>query len=634
MIEKLKNRNSRLFKTTLFFSAVILCSSVCFVHASTLLPGGVITGICFEDSNENGIFDPDEMAIPGVEIIAGRMLAGMFLVSVRSTVTDEDGVYLFENSRPGFYRIQGLPPEGYDETLSSSMTVFLGYLSDYKELDFAFRLSQDQQYPVVTVSIEAYPSEISNGDSVTLSWKSEYADMVFINNGIGEVDTEGSLRVCPSETVLYTITAEGPGGEAAGSVQINVEESQPPPEPTGDNGSSQITTPSTSTSISGEFTTTTTSVHSSTTTTIGNNSQSTTSTIARGPAPSSATGLVAAPSDCKVGLAWKNPDDELWKATMLVRKTGGYPSRPYDGVAVYDGTDSDFVDTELESGVKYYYRVFSYSAGPVFSLPLESARTFAVPHAINEGDWLSDWHNSPDPFADAVVDFQPAVNSGLTPYGDSKLPDIVLGPPHGGGQNGNSVDILSLGSRVNNDGGNSSPYGGSIILKFTDNIIVNGAGPDFTVFENAFERFDRPGVFFMEPAVVSVSQDGIIFHQFPCDFIPMETDENILIHCSDPENYISGFAGISPVLSLYDSEMGSINFDPTDPLVSGGDSFDLDDLEGVPFGWVQYVKIQSTGDNWLPDCDGDLIRHTPETGASSGADFSGFDLDAVSAINY
>ena len=90
----------------------------------------------------------------------------------------------------------------------------------------------------------------------------------------------------------------------------------------------------------------------------------------------------------------------------------------------------------------------------------------------------------------------------------------------------------------------------------------------------------------------------------------------------------SGFAGINLVFSNNGSP------DPTNPAVSGGDSFDLSKLPGSPWTWIQYVKITLTGDRWLRGTSGTPVRHTAETGALSGVGSSGFDLDAICAINY
>ncbi|HOP46388.1 MAG TPA: IPTL-CTERM sorting domain-containing protein [Desulfobacteraceae bacterium] len=82
-------------------------------------------------------------------------------------------------------------------------------------------------YPVLggdlpTVSLSASPDIILAGDSSTLSWSSTNADSVSIDQGIGNVDVNGSITVSPVETTTYTITATGNGGTATQSVTVTV----------------------------------------------------------------------------------------------------------------------------------------------------------------------------------------------------------------------------------------------------------------------------------------------------------------------------------------------------------------------------------------------------------------------------
>jgi hypothetical protein len=111
--------------------------------------------------------------------------------------------------------------------------------------------------------------------------------------------------------------------------------------------------------------------------------------------------------------------------------------------------------------------------------------------------------------------------------------------------------------------------------------------------------------------------------RFPIDVVPPAAGQALKLN--DPFYYNRGLAGRNPTT-------GS---DPTNPNVSGGDPFDANQL-GVPgLTWIRYIRIESTGDNaWADDFGGDPVRHTPLNGALSGAGSSGFDLDAVTAVNY
>jgi hypothetical protein len=184
------------------------------------------------------------------------------------------------------------------------------------------------------------------------------------------------------------------------------------------------------------------------------------------------------------------------------------------------------------------------------------------------------------------------------------LPDVVLGPPHGAGAFQGSQHTLSLG------------FGGSVVLEFTDNRIVDGPGPDFTVFENAFfaRQGSETGPPFAEPATVAVSSDGVSFVPFPC----AATD--------DP--YYPGCAGIFPVFANSDDRaspsplvptttpIGDLVGVPADPFTpppgSGGDSFDL---AAVGLTSARFIRLEAS--DRQPAVNG----------------LAGFDLDAVAAVN-
>ena len=184
----------------------------------------------------------------------------------------------------------------------------------------------------------------------------------------------------------------------------------------------------------------------------------------------------------------------------------------------------------------------------------------------------------PTPFIDRVVMFQRGSGGG---NGEDKLPDIVLGPPQGGGKLKAGRDVLSLGE------------GGSITVEFVDNEIVDGEGPDFIVFENPFLAApgNDPDFGFFELAKVEVSFDGETWTEFPYD-----------------TGSRKGCAGHHPVLA--NAEKNEI--DPTDPKVAGGDQFDLKEIGVKVVRFVRITDVQSFG-------------------GDDGA--AGFDLDAIAAVH-
>lgn len=182
------------------------------------------------------------------------------------------------------------------------------------------------------------------------------------------------------------------------------------------------------------------------------------------------------------------------------------------------------------------------------------------------------------PFASKVLDYEFGPGQAT---GQDEFPDPIFGPPQGTGSSRGAVSgIVSLGN------------GGWVILGFEDNAIVDGPGPDFIVFENAFYVGGNADSIFAELASVAVSEDGTHWVEFPCT-------------ASEPP--YGSCAGWRPTLA--NAEENEI--DPTDPKSAGGDAFDLAD---VCLTRARYVRISDR-----PDLDAGL----------DGV----FDLDAVSIVH-
>ena len=325
--------------------------------------------------------------------------------------------------------------------------------------------------------------------------------------------------------------------------------------------------------------------------------------------------LLGAPGDGKTGLAWTNPGSGDFDKVKVLRRTGSYPQDIGDGTIIYEGTDDNIIDDGLTNNIAYFYAVITYnqdgSPGGIGS----NNRIAITPLEVSlSGD--------NDPYADEVISF--------TPLSGGSGSSVALGSPRGEGKDKGSLDVVSLHARIY-DG--TTPCGGSIILKFNDNLVWDGNGFDFTIFENVFDLMGEESKRWMEPAIVAVSQDGKTYYTFPYDYVPHydgtgEIDYYNPYSFMDGDGTVRGFAGIHPVFSNNGTP------DPTNPSISGGDSFDLSDITRKKLAWIQYIKITATGDGWLTDSNGDKVRHVQDMGACSGAGSSGFDLDAVSSVNY
>jgi hypothetical protein len=156
------------------------------------------------------------------------------------------------------------------------------------------------------------------------------------------------------------------------------------------------------------------------------------------------------------------------------------------------------------------------------------------------------------------------------------LPGPAAGPPKGGGCCSGSTDVLPLGN------------GGSIIVAFQSNGIVDGPGADFIVFENPFDVGGDPQKPFVELATVAVSDDGATWLSFPC------------VATMPPYGSCAGWRTVN-------ANVDTNQIDPLDPQLAGGDPFDLADV-GVK--QARFVRITDR-----PDMPSD------------------FDLDAVGIVN-
>lgn len=188
------------------------------------------------------------------------------------------------------------------------------------------------------------------------------------------------------------------------------------------------------------------------------------------------------------------------------------------------------------------------------------------------------------PYATEVVSFTPGPGAG---WGQEFLPDVVLGPPDGASLSvaaSGRDQVLSLGA------------GGEIVLGFGGGI-VDGPGADFVVFENPFWVRGDPEVVWAELGEVAVSEDGVTWHVFPC-----QKDGG-----TAPGTW-PGCAGWAPT-RMYDP----VALVPLDPLLSGGNAFDLADL-GVKR--ARFIRIRDLLDS-----------------ANSELENVGFDLDAVGVVH-
>lgn len=151
--------------------------------------------------------------------------------------------------------------------------------------------------------------------------------------------------------------------------------------------------------------------------------------------------------------------------------------------------------------------------------------------------------------------------------------------------------------------------GGSATLSF-EHPIINGLGPDFAVFENAFNDY------FLELAFVEVSTDGINYVRFP-SYSETSTD-----------NQIGGFEELNPTNIHNLAGKYKVNY---------GTPFDLEDLldsNMIDINNINHVRIIDVigiinDTNTSYDEDSNMINDPFPTPYPT----SGFDLDAIGVIH-
>lgn len=77
-----------------------------------------------------------------------------------------------------------------------------------------------------TASLSANPNVIEQGQSTTLSWRTENATDVSLE-GMGTVEANGSRSVTPSESTTYRLIAKGAGGTQEATARVTVSAAPP-----------------------------------------------------------------------------------------------------------------------------------------------------------------------------------------------------------------------------------------------------------------------------------------------------------------------------------------------------------------------------------------------------------------------
>lgn len=374
---------NKLIYIVLIVSCLLLGRSICNSAENVAEAGGnifksSISGTCFNDVNQDGQINQGEQGIPGVTITLKRFsFIGFSFKDVASTKTDAEGKYTFSVNRAGIYRVEESDPSGSISTTPNEAVFFVAIFNTDRVILFGDILNSSQP----TVNITADPPVIQKGGSAMLSWSSENADTVTIDQGIGEVQAAGTLEVSPQETTTYTIIAVGKGGTAQSSITVTVRNivtttstiPNPPPETT-----TTTTTISHSGGGGGSSNSTTTTTALSTTTTAFSTTTTATPTVIE------LTAFHAVPGDREIKLIWQTETETDTAGFNIYRAESedgpyiqlGASLIPAQGTATR-GAAYTYTDRDVVNRRTYFYKLedigingLATSHGPVSATPL------------------------------------------------------------------------------------------------------------------------------------------------------------------------------------------------------------------------------------------------------------------------
>ncbi len=109
-----------------------------------------------------------------------------------------------------------------------------------------------------------------------------------------------------------------------------------------------------------------------------------------------------------IALSWKNPSDPSFSSVRIIRSDRFYPRDPFDGVPVYDGRGSSFIDAGVVPGKTYYYSIFAKGNDGAYSSGAVAQARIALPGETNVASSGDPFANLPksslvDPKIDALV---------------------------------------------------------------------------------------------------------------------------------------------------------------------------------------------------------------------------------------
>ncbi len=86
--------------------------------------------------------------------------------------------------------------------------------------------------------------------------------------------------------------------------------------------------------------------------------------------PKQASNTTTESADRQITLKWNNPKDNDFARIIIIRKEGSKPTSQTDGTTIYEGTNEEYTDINLNNNKKYYYAIYTYDKKPNYSSPI------------------------------------------------------------------------------------------------------------------------------------------------------------------------------------------------------------------------------------------------------------------------
>lgn len=271
--------------------------------------------------------------------------------------------------------------------------------------------------------------------------------------------------------------------------------------------------------------------------------------------------------------------------TVVVRKTGAYPSNPTDGTIVYDGNNTSFSDTNYTSYASQYYRAWSkcevggdieYSETYVSQATLNADFDILFPSYLEVGQYIMAWGMIIDAEGEPIIGY--IANTTVRDMDNN----IVLGPVHWNCTSGNYQTAIATTSLA--------PGTYEIVVTFTNN-----TGVTFTHRNKLFIAID--------PTDPGIYVDAWVYYTFYDISTGTGLDDNYY------KVYIS-----------HDTE-----FQSGDRVKGGKIGVIRSTGESITTNREYYVQIRDFNDNIIPfgEYDSDLVTvHDDEGTQNAYASFS------------